>query len=299
MKNSDLSLIPFFIMIMEERSLSVAAKKMNLSQPAVSAALSKLRYIYRDQLFNRLNYGVEPTPYAYEIFPILSNIMNNYMLTIPTEEFNPAIIKCKFKIATLSVSFSSVISNFSRELIKQSPNITIETQSLLNKNLENDLINHKFDLAINIGRPNIASLNSHTLGYHKLVVVCAREHPRIKGSHISPEQFMAEKHAVHTHIAHDDNFKHALSFNLLRKRDIRWYAKETTEMLSIIEKSELIGLVTEEIAKKLCGAFNLKYFNAPLGLDKLPVSIIWHSSRENDIPHKWLRGKVINSQLTF
>lgn len=59
MKSTELNLIPIFVAIYEEQNLSKAAARMDISQPAVSKALAKLRDIYDEPLFHRTTSGVE------------------------------------------------------------------------------------------------------------------------------------------------------------------------------------------------------------------------------------------------
>ncbi|UJF18565.1 LysR family transcriptional regulator [Vibrio sp. SS-MA-C1-2] len=292
MKHTDLSLVPFFITIMEEHSLSRAAARMNISQPAVSAALKKLRDVYKDPLFNRTNYGVEPTNYALDIYPMLLAVMDNYTSTIPTlRQFNALQSNRVFNIATFSASYFSLMPKLAKSLKQNAPNITIETQPLFTDNLETNLRFQKHDLAICIENPSHEALCSEVIRYEELVVVYNNNHPRINDS-ISVEQFMAEQHVVHSQWDRRGSLANDLDIELLKQRNVTWRAKETTELLSIIENSELIGLVTKEVAEKFCSVFNLKYTKSPLGLDNIPVSMIWHPSRSNDLAHKWLREQL-------
>ena len=65
-RNMDLNLLVVLNILLDERSVSRAAKRLNLSQPAVSGALRRLRSTFRDPLFVRSRQGIRPTPYAME-----------------------------------------------------------------------------------------------------------------------------------------------------------------------------------------------------------------------------------------
>ena len=71
-RSTELNLIPIFVAIYEERSLSRAATRMEISQPAVSKALKRLREIYDDPLFHRKVAGMEPTSFAIDIYPAMA-----------------------------------------------------------------------------------------------------------------------------------------------------------------------------------------------------------------------------------
>ncbi|WP_250132614.1 helix-turn-helix domain-containing protein, partial [Vibrio crassostreae] len=70
MKRFNLNLIYYFIAIYEEGNLTYAAERLNISQPSLSAHLKQLRDEYRDLLFVRKSYTLEPTPIANDLYPI-------------------------------------------------------------------------------------------------------------------------------------------------------------------------------------------------------------------------------------
>ena len=63
----DLNLLPVFVALMEERSVTRAAIRLGITQPALSNALNRLRDMLRDPLFIRERYGIKPTQLAEEI----------------------------------------------------------------------------------------------------------------------------------------------------------------------------------------------------------------------------------------
>ncbi len=77
MKSTELNLIPIFVAIYEEQNLSRAANRMDISQPAVSKALARLRDIYDEPLFHRTTSGVEPTTFAIDIYPAMAAALKN------------------------------------------------------------------------------------------------------------------------------------------------------------------------------------------------------------------------------
>jgi DNA-binding transcriptional LysR family regulator len=71
----DLNLLPIFVALMEERSVTRAAERMGMTQPALSNALSRLRLMLQDQLFVRERYGIQPTPIALELSPLIAEAL--------------------------------------------------------------------------------------------------------------------------------------------------------------------------------------------------------------------------------
>ena len=71
----DLNLLPISVALMEERSVTRAAERLGMTQPALSNALSRLRTTFQDQLFIRERYGVQPTPVAAELAPVIAEAL--------------------------------------------------------------------------------------------------------------------------------------------------------------------------------------------------------------------------------
>ncbi|MFC7556605.1 LysR family transcriptional regulator [Pseudoroseomonas wenyumeiae] len=71
----DLNLLPIFVALMEERSVTRAAERLGMTQPALSNALARLRTMLQDQLFIRERYGIQPTPVALELVPVIARAL--------------------------------------------------------------------------------------------------------------------------------------------------------------------------------------------------------------------------------
>ncbi|GJD96318.1 HTH-type transcriptional regulator LeuO [Methylobacterium iners] len=71
----DRNLLPIFIALMEERSVTRAAERLGMTQPALSNALARLRTTLQDQLFVRTRYGIQPTPIALELAPVIADAL--------------------------------------------------------------------------------------------------------------------------------------------------------------------------------------------------------------------------------
>ena len=87
----DLNLLPIFVALMQERSVTRAAERLGMTQPALSNALSRLRVTFQDQLFIRERYGIQPTPIAVELAPTIAEalaMLNDALLG--QQGFDPA-----------------------------------------------------------------------------------------------------------------------------------------------------------------------------------------------------------------
>jgi DNA-binding transcriptional LysR family regulator len=95
----DLRLLAVFDAIMAERSVSAAAQRIGMSQPAVSNALNSLRRTLKDQLFTRTAEGMCPTPRAVELSIPIGDALKTIQHALAPRRFSPADAHWAFKLA--------------------------------------------------------------------------------------------------------------------------------------------------------------------------------------------------------
>ncbi|MEZ9702482.1 LysR family transcriptional regulator [Vibrio sp. 10N.261.46.E12] len=294
MKTTDLNLIPVFVAIFEERSLSRAAKRLDITQPAVSKALSRLRDVYEDTLFNRTRSGVEPTSYALALYPDMSAIINNFNATLSSahDSFEPAKSKRSFSIACMHATDFFVLPELFSRIQQSSPGITLVVYPLTSSDYENDLSLGKYDLIIGL-RPI-----GNTLLKHKVILTgqmkacCSSDHPRVDGNTITSEQFYAENHVA---VTREVNREHVLAdadIKALNKRNVVYNASSFFETFSLIEKTDCIALLPSFMESTCREKFSIRIFDLPFKFNDISISMYWHPRKNVDAAHQWLRNQV-------
>lgn len=95
----DLNLLVVFDGLVREGSVTRAGKKLGMSQPALSHALNRLRYLLKDQLFIRTPKGMMPTPRAEQLALPLRRALPQMEQALEPETFVPALANRRFAIA--------------------------------------------------------------------------------------------------------------------------------------------------------------------------------------------------------
>src|SRR2546423_8534305 len=95
----DLNLLVVFDGLMQERSVTRAGRRLGMSQPALSHALNRLRYLLKDQLFIRTPKGMAPTPRAEQLALPLRKALADMDRALEPEAFVPAEASRRFSIA--------------------------------------------------------------------------------------------------------------------------------------------------------------------------------------------------------
>ncbi|WP_114764595.1 LysR family transcriptional regulator [Vibrio rhodolitus] len=292
MKNTDLNLVPIFVAIYEEQNLSKAAVRLEISQPAVSKALARLRDIYDEPLFHRSPNGVEPTAFAMDIYPAMGAALKNFTSTLSaSRDFDPSIANKTFSIACVSVASYELMPQLFKQIRQIAPHISLEIHPLFTEDHESDLRLQRYDLIVDMAPRGRTMLKFETVFSERLMVVCSEHHPRIKGS-ITVEQFLAEQHVVVSRWQSRQSLMDEDDIAELNKRDIVYRASGALEMLPVIHDSELIGMLPESTIKAFSDAYQIKGVPLPFS-DKIhDLCAIWHPSRSNESAHIWLRNQL-------
>ncbi|ALM73122.1 TPA: LysR family transcriptional regulator [Vibrio vulnificus] len=292
MKNTDLNLIPIFVAIFEEQNLSKAAVRLDISQPAVSKALARLRDIYDEPLFHRSPSGVEPTSFAVDIYPAMLTAFKNFTSTLSaSSEFEAKVSNRIFSIACVSVASYELMPQLLKQIRQHAPNISLEVHPLFTEDYESDLRLQRYDLIIDMAPRGWTPLKVEPIFSERLMVVCCANHPRIADA-CSVAQFLAEEHVVVSRWHARKSLMSAEDIADLAQRKIVYRASGALEMLPVIHGSEYIGMLPESTINAFAGTYNIKAVSLPFEHDVYDLCAIWHPSRSSESAHQWLRNQL-------
>jgi len=303
MKHSDYSLIPTFVAIIEEKSYTKAAKRLSISQSAVSQAVTRLQEVFKDALFIRGSRGVEPTQFALDIYPTLASAVENIAYMTPEyTKFDPQKCDKQFTIASLSVFGFTILPELSLLMSQQAPLASVKIEPLYNQDLTSMLRSQHFDLVIEADTDEYPQLRSEIIMEDTLCVMCRTEHPRLTGDNITLDQFLAEKHVIHARYDHQHGYLAGRGLkdeDLLGKRNVAWQASSIMEILPVIERCDHIAILPQRLADQYRDTYQLKQLKNSFLLNPIKVALYWHSSRTNDPTHKWLRKQLVKATAQF
>lgn len=286
------NLIPYFVVLMEELSISVAAKRLGVSQPAVSKALVRLQEIYDDPLFVRTEKGYHPTQLSRDIAPRLTESYLNFRSTFPNaRKFDLGTSEKTFNIGMVNGVTTSIIKSISDFVYKQSPNIIVNVEQFNTDDPSSELRHHKYDFCFSYDIPKDSALRYIKIKKEKLVIVYDKNHPRIQ-SNSSFSEYFKEKYVLHNKRQQSD-----LELKVTKLTGIEYkvarIAPGIFEMLDTIKGTELLCITQESNLKKFNHHDHFNYLPLPFDLNLGHVYLLWHSSRNYEKSHKWLKEKII------
>ena len=291
-KEIDFNLIPFFLAIYEEGNISVAAKKLGVTQPAASKNLKRLREKYDDVLFIRHHNGVSPSNKAIEIYPALAAANKLYASTLEhLNRFSPISSDRSFSMACINIASYQLIPELLTQVRKKAPNITIDVHPLYSEDYEMDLRVKRYDFVIDAPQLRTSSLRYKPIGKREIVVVCAKNHPRL-GESISQTEFLNEDHIVLGSWQHKVNPLSNSDIVELSHRSTPYSVSNALDMLKTVEKTDVICLMDSTITKSFEQLMEIKVLPFPFEQTKWDLCLIYHPNRATDSGHKWMRNII-------
>ncbi|MGF1694143.1 LysR family transcriptional regulator [Vibrio lamellibrachiae] len=288
MKRFNLNLVYYFVAIYEEGNLTYAADRLNISQPSLSANLKRLREEYRDVLFVRKSYTLEPTPFANELYPVLKQALKLVSHSLPsTKQFEPKECTNTFRIAAINISNCVLLPKILDNIQESAPNCVIEVVNI-KEDMFADIREKKIDLVVDHSAAH-PTLLSKIMWSDELCVVCSKEHSRIDNE-MSLERYISERHVMLTHDNYRVNQLSDIHSPIFSKRIVARKLNSIRDFSDTIYGSDWIATVPKTVANTLFDKDKIKALALPFNYSAPSLSVFWHSNRNDDVTNQWLRS---------
>jgi DNA-binding transcriptional LysR family regulator len=288
----NLRLLSLVVTLYEERSVTTAARKMRMSQPAFSKVLRKLRLILGDELFVKTSHGMVPTPKAHSLVGPAREVLTRLRREVlQTPAFDPGSAKTTFTFAFTEMGEMFIFPKIVAALRSLAPHTSSSSVCPNEKELLYGLESGEIDLAIGMF-PELDQNKFFQQRLLKIDSVCMirADHP-IKGNSLSFRQYRELGHvAVHARGA-------ALSLERLlrRQKSNRRIEVNTTHFVSlpeIIQRSDLVATVSRTAGVYFCSTNkSLRTVRSPYPAVQTIVQR-WHARYQNDQKNQWIRKLV-------
>jgi DNA-binding transcriptional LysR family regulator len=288
----DLNLLPVFLALMEERSVTRAAERLGITQPALSNALSRLRVMLQDPLFIRERYGMQPTQKAEELAPIIAAALANLDSVILGQQgFDPAKAERLFTIAPNSYVEFVLVPALVARLGELAPGIRLRLTPYGTDLAETGVISGATALALGRFVDPPDNLVVQHLMDESLACVVRADHPSVK-KRMSKQQY---EQLRHVNVLPPGRLRAGLFQALERQGVRRDVAVSVTHFLAVPELvavTDYVATLPGLICRRLAHDERLKVLPAPVDLGTFPVEMAWHVRYRNDPAHQWLRALV-------
>lgn len=293
MRPGDLNLLLHFDALMTHRGVSRAAEALGITQPAMSAALSRLRRLFNDPLLMREAGGWQPTLRANELHLQFRPMLDTWrQVSLPRTEFDPASTRRIVSVfATDYVQFT-VMARVMGGLAEAAPGLEMRVMAARPQQGLDMLDNNQVELIAGYYPNPPANLRSRFLFEEKVVCLVRAGHP-VLSSPWSLDAYLAYPHvnlAAHTRFFSDQLDQALGAVN--RAREVRLTLSSYLAAPFAVGNSDLIATVPQSVANALAERAGTVVMDVPLSLPMLTVSLYWHERYHRDPAHAWLRNFI-------
>ncbi|QRQ89047.1 LysR family transcriptional regulator [Cupriavidus oxalaticus] len=289
----DLNLLPVFLALMEERSVTRAAERLGMTQPALSNALARLREMLQDPLFIRERYGMQPTGRAEALAPgIAAAVASLDELVLGQQGFDPTKADRLFTLAPNSYVEFVLVPGIVARLRERAPGIRLRLVPFGADLAETGVTSGATAMVLGRIIDPPGNLVVQPVMEDGLACVLRAGHPQVN-KRISTKQYEQLKHV---NVLPPGRLRAGLFQALQRHGLRREVAISVTHFLAvpeIVAATDYCATLPGLICRHLARDARLKILAAPVDLGTFPVEMAWHVRYRHDPAHQWLRDLVI------
>jgi DNA-binding transcriptional LysR family regulator len=297
----DLNLLLVFQAMMGERNATRAGQRIGLSQPAVSAALSRLRSIFDDQLFVRQAGEMVPTARALTLAEPISEALRRVEAALAgTPHFDPASMRRDFTMRGVDYVSYMLIAPLMAHLCKTAPEIVVRCVDAQTGSVPELLEAGRIDFAIEVMHQLEDPIRSQFLLRERYVVIVAAEHPALdpRGELFSQTPIDLDLYCRSPHVLHSfvggttGNVDSALAA-VGRRRRVGLSLPHFFSIAEAVAHSTMIATFPERMALRLAPLLGLRVYEVPVELAPISLAVIWHRRNDDDASCTWFRQQLI------
>lgn len=291
LRSIDLNLLTVFDSLMDTGKLSATAVELGMSQPAVSAALQRLRITFDDELFLRQRSGMQPTPRARQLQGDIREALQLVRRAVSaTPHFDPSTADRRFTLLGEVMFESAVMGSLLNRFAESAPQLRIDSLPIQQNDPVKTLVNLDADLLLDYVDYQHPQINRAHAGTEELVVLAARHHPRIK--RLSAKRYLAEPHVILSRRhGKQTSLEYALG-QITMERRIQASVQSFASMPIVVAQTDCLATVPKRLGELYEQAYPLRCHPFPFSIEPIPLHMHWPRVLDNDPAHRWFREQV-------
>jgi LysR family transcriptional activator of mexEF-oprN operon len=291
-RRADLNLLLVFSALMREGSVTRAAQRLYLGQPAVSAALARLRDLFRDELFLRTARGMEPTARALELAdqlrPALAQI---HGALFGTQRFDPASAERSFRLGMPDSIEVALMPTLIRRIAERAPGVRLVSQLAGREQGARLLDSNEIDLGIS--RFSDISAWHRQQALYEEGYSCLYDGRRMGlKSPIGLPDYLEHPHLLMSFVGDFEGVVDEPLRRLKRRRRVVLSTTRFSTLPFILKETDTIATLPTSMARRCARVFGLTLSPPPIPLETFTISMMWHARSDQDAGHLWLRDLI-------
>lgn len=288
-RNTDLNLLVAFDALMSERSVTEAGKRIGLTQPSMSNALTRLRNLFDDELFVRTPNGMMPTQVALDAAEhVRAAILAAEEAFNVGSQFDPENHEGEVVLLTHDLIELTVLPSVVRALEKKAPGIRLRTRALLEGEFAEDLDADRADVALCGAHDVPKRFHTQVLCDEPFAGIARIDHPIVKGP-VTLDAFMREKHALLSHRSDSKGIVDTVLEQMDLVRDVSVSVSNYATLPPLVIETNVIAVLPRRLAAKADKELPVKMFELPFDVPSVQSKLIWGRGAERSPVSSWFR----------
>lgn len=294
----DLNLIRVFDALMKERSVTRAGDRIGLSQPAVSAALNRLRHVFNDPLFVRQNNDMLPTNLALELADhARSALMDIESMLYLGRELDLETLSRVFTLLGADFFSTLFLPALAGHVQRLAPLVQIRLLDSGRGDIHRLLLENEVDMALEATFDAPEWVSSQVMFRSPFVIIGSSRNPALsdipEGRPIPLELFLRSRHAIRSISGSFSGLvDETLEANGL-KRVVSLALPHFQGVAQAVAGSNYIAAIPVQFARAVRRSLDLVIFQPPVEVPAPEIMLYWHSRHDRDPAHQWMRQEIL------
>lgn len=281
--------------LINERNVTRAGALLELSQPAASAVLAKLRITFQDPLLVKSSGCMLPTPRAMDLALQAGGILEELRRMTQASEsgFDPSKFKGTIAIAATDIIRLLVLPELLKVLETEAPSMTVKVSNADRTRIHERLERAELDLGL--GPKDVPSGRLHFRELWTDSAAClVRSGVIPQSTKVSLQDFLRFSHikVVPSQPSHYDDLLDKSLLIAGMSRNIKVLEPSFLMIPSLLAAGDLVATVPHRFAELVCKNSNFEMFSPPIDLGNLCIGIYWHERTHREPIFRWLRAQI-------
>ncbi|KIU50355.1 MULTISPECIES: LysR family transcriptional regulator [Bradyrhizobium] len=288
LRSIDLNLLVVLQALLAERHVSKAAKRVGLSQPALSNALERLRVLFDDPILIRHGNRFMLSPKAERLAGPLNDVLAGVEAVVGLTPQPLSEVRQTVTLTSGDYALAGLLPDLWRWVQARAPYLSVHAKPWPGPDVAvRMVVDGTCDLMVAPLEPLPAKLHALKLCRSDFVGIARPGHPILKRP--SRERFMAQRHVV---VSSDGLFPNRIDLALRRQgitRDIGLLVPSHMLVAGLVANSDLLGIVPDGLVERRT---DVARFKLPFDLPGFDAGVVWHERSERDVGISGLRDGI-------
>jgi len=288
---TNLNLFVAFDALVTEHSVSRAARRVGITQSAMSNSLRHLRGMFGDPLFLRSSHGIVPTPRAHELAAPVREALRLLERALSPPTFDPAASTRTFVLSASDYVEFVLLPRLLARIGKHAPGVRIQTLPWGLHRVPEEIARGSADLMIGFYDKVPAHHRELPLFEERYACIVRKGHPQVR-TRLTLRTYTSLKHIMVSQSAGATSGIDRALAELGHSREVGLRVSHFLNVPTLVASTDLVAALSRRVAEPFARMLPLRLFEPPLRLRASRIGMVWHDSLHDDPAHRWLRDVI-------